>query len=141
MPEYNSDRIKQIIGEINTSLKKLEKIKDLKENYFLSNSEKIDSAKYNLIVVTEGVIDIGNHIIAKEKARVPADYAETFDILVEIGLIPENLGENLKKMAKFRNLLVHLYWKIDDRKILQIIKENLVDIKNFLKILLSYLNK
>ena len=141
MPEYNSDRIKQIIGEINTSLKKLEKIKDLKENYFLSNSEKIDSAKYNLIVVTEGVIDIGNHIIAKEKARVPADYAETFDILVEIGLIPENLGENLKKMAKFRNLLVHLYWKIDDRKIYQIIKENLVDIKNFLKILLSYLNK
>lgn len=141
MPEYNSDRIKQIIGEINTSLKKLEKIKDLKENYFLSNSEKIDSAKYNLIVVTEGVIDIGNHIIAKEKARVPADYAETFDILVEIGLISENLGENLKKMAKFRNLLVHLYWKIDDRKILQIIKENLVDIKNFLNILLSYLNK
>ena len=141
MPEYNSDRIKQIIGEINTSLKKLEKIKDLKENYFLSNSEKIDSAKYNLIVVTEGVIDIGNHIIAKEKARVPADYAETFDILVEIGLIPENLGENLKKMAKFRNLLVHLYWKIDDRKILQIIKENLVDIKSFLNILLSYLNK
>ncbi|MCD6220957.1 DUF86 domain-containing protein [bacterium] len=141
MPEYNSDRIKQIIGEINTSLKKLEKIKDLKENYFLSNSEKIDSAKYNLIVVTEGIIDIGNHIIAKEKARVPADYAETFDILVEIGLIPENLGENLKKMAKFRNLLVHLYWKIDDRKIYQIIKENLVDIKNFLKILLSYLNK
>ena len=141
MPEYNSDRIKQIIGEINTSLKKLEKIKDLKENYFLSNSEKIDSAKYNLIVVTEGVIDIGNHIIAKEKARVPADYAETFDILVEIGLIPENLGENLKKMAKFRNLLVHLYWKIDDRKILQITKENLVDIKSFLNILLSYLNK
>ena len=109
MPEYNSDRIKQIIGQINTSLKKLERIKDLKENYFLSNPEKVDSAKYNLIVVTEGVIDIGNHIIAKEKARVPVDYADTFDILVEIGLIPENLGENLKKMAKFRNLsLIHI---------------------------------
>lgn len=138
MSEYNFDRIKHIIGEVNTSLKKLEKIKNLKEKEFLLNQEKIDSAKYNLIVVTEGIIDIANHIIAKEKARVPSDYTDTFDVLIEIGVIPEQLGENLKKMAKFRNLVVHLYWKIDDRKIYEIIKENLQDIRKFLNLFLSY---
>jgi uncharacterized protein YutE (UPF0331/DUF86 family) len=36
-------------------------------------------------------------------------------------------------MAKFRNLLVHLYWKVDDQKVYQILKSDIRDIKKYLK--------
>jgi len=41
--------------------------------------------------------------------------------------------EKLKSMAKFRNLLVHLYWKVDSKKVFQILKENIQGIKNYIK--------
>ena len=34
-------------------------------------------------------------------------------------------------MAKFRNRLVHLYWEIDNKKIYEIIRDNLEDFKLF----------
>lgn len=137
MSQYNLERIKGIIGEINKAIEKLEGVKNLSIENFVSNSEKIDSAKYNLIVAIEGIIDISNHIIAKRKGRPPTDYADTFDVLKELGIISDEFGDKLKKMAKFRNLIVHLYWKVDDRRVYNLIKENLSDIKEILNILIS----
>jgi len=34
---------------------------------------------------------------------------------------------------RIRNLLVHLYWKVDDKKIHQIIKTDILDIKDYVK--------
>ncbi len=50
MPEFNVDRIRQIIGEVNSSLHKLSKYSSLTEEEFLASEDKVDSAKYNLIV-------------------------------------------------------------------------------------------
>jgi uncharacterized protein YutE (UPF0331/DUF86 family) len=36
-------------------------------------------------------------------------------------------------MAKFRNLLVHLYWKVDDKKVFQMLKTDIQDIKKYIK--------
>jgi uncharacterized protein YutE (UPF0331/DUF86 family) len=55
-------------------------------------------------------------------------------ILGEIGAIPSELVERLRRMAKFRNLLVHLYWKTDDAKVYRLIREDLGDIRAFLEL-------
>jgi uncharacterized protein YutE (UPF0331/DUF86 family) len=36
-------------------------------------------------------------------------------------------------MTKFRNLLVHLYWKVEERKVFQILKTDIPDIKEYVK--------
>ena len=36
-------------------------------------------------------------------------------------------------MAKFRNLLVHLYWKVNDEKIYEILQYELVDFDEFIE--------
>jgi hypothetical protein len=43
VPKFNIDRIRQIIGEINSALFKLERCATLSEDEFLSNSDKLDS--------------------------------------------------------------------------------------------------
>jgi len=50
VPEFNVDRIRQLLGEINSSLHKLNGYAELSEKKFLSNIDKVGSAKYNLIV-------------------------------------------------------------------------------------------
>lgn len=91
MPKFNIDRIRQIIGEINFASSKLEAMSKLDEEHFIKNHEKIDSAKYNLIVVIEGAIDICNHIVAKAGGRAPNDYADCFAILGELGVLTDAL--------------------------------------------------
>jgi len=133
VPEYNVDRIRQIMGEINAALRKLEGYAGIAEEEFLSNPEKLDGAKYNLIVAIEGTMDICSSIVARAGGRAPRDHADCFQVLGELAFLEEGLVERLKRMAKFRNLLVHLYWKVDDKKVYSILKEDLRDIRHYLE--------
>ncbi|MEM5813437.1 MAG: DUF86 domain-containing protein, partial [Candidatus Aenigmatarchaeota archaeon] len=100
-----------------------------------SDFKYYDSAKYNLIQCIEAIIDISNHIIARKKLGNPKTYSETFEILGKNNIIPENYVKNYKKMAKFRNLLVHFYAEVKDTEVYKILKENLEDIEQFTKII------
>jgi uncharacterized protein YutE (UPF0331/DUF86 family) len=133
MPEFNVDRIRQLLGEISSALHKLDGYAELSEKAFLSNTDKVDSAKYNLIVAIEGAIDVCNHIVARAGGRAPHDHADCFEVLKELKMISDDFVERLKSMAKFRNLLVHLYWRVDDGRVFQILKTDTRDIKEYIK--------
>ncbi|MCG0278958.1 MAG: DUF86 domain-containing protein, partial [Thermanaeromonas sp.] len=86
----------------------------------------------HLVVCIEAAIDLCNHIIAKNRWRVPEDYADTFRIMGENKALPEDFIPNLVNMARFRNRLVHRYWDVDDKKVYTILQENLVDLERFI---------
>jgi len=44
-------------------------------------------------------------------------------------------------MVRFHNLLIHLYWKINNEKIYKTLKENLKDFKIFEETLQEFLRK
>lgn len=79
--------------------------------------------------------------MAKEYARAPEDYGDCFRVLKETKILNEQLGERLIKMARFRNLLVHLYWEVDNKRVYEIIKKDIGDIEDFLKKIGRYLQK
>ena len=81
---------------------------------FLKDKLLIGGAKYYLQVSIECCLDIANHIVAAQSFRAPKDYADSFKVLEEHGVLNEDLGMRLRQMAKFRNRLVHLYGEIDD---------------------------
>ena len=107
--ELNQDKVRKITSEILTSIERLEEIKKLPKNIFLSEPHKIGSAKYSLIVAIEGAIDLCNHIIAKNGYRTPEDYADTFKVMTERGAFDAEFTNTLIQMARFRNRLVHIY--------------------------------
>ena len=57
----------------------------------------------------------------------------------EVGAIEEAFSEELVKMAKFRNRLVHLYWEVDDRQLHEILQTRLDDFKIFLDSISTFL--
>jgi uncharacterized protein YutE (UPF0331/DUF86 family) len=80
-----------------------------------------------LQMMIETCADIAGHIISDRKYRTPNSYAETFEILHENALIRKDLFEMMKKMAKFRNIVVHNYDKVDAEIVVGILKKNLND--------------
>ena len=100
-------------------------------NTFLKDKILIGSAKYYLQVSIECCLDIANHIIAAERFRAPKDYADSFKVLEENGIVTAEYGTKLRQMAKFRNRLVHLYGDIDDAYVYGFISKALQDIASF----------
>jgi uncharacterized protein YutE (UPF0331/DUF86 family) len=109
----------------------LEGMRGISLEEFLKDKIVIGSAKYYLQVSIECCLDIANHIIAAERYRAPRDYADSFGILEEQGIVSPELGVKLRQMAKFRNRLVHLYGEIDDAYVHAFIVEDLTDFQVF----------
>jgi uncharacterized protein YutE (UPF0331/DUF86 family) len=131
--EYNEDKVRKITSEILAAINNLEDLQKLSEKDFMADAHKIGSAKYSLIVVIEGAVDLCNHVIAKNGLRTAEDYADTFKVMNEQGAFDHGFTTSLIQMARFRNRLVHIYWDIDDKELFRIIQSRLGDIKRFLK--------
>jgi len=104
---------------------------------FLKDKILIGSAKYYLQVSIKCCLDVANHIIAAERYRVPQDYADSFKVIQEQNLVPEDLGNRLQQMAKFRNRLVHLYGTIDDSNVHKYINKDIKDLVKFKSIVIE----
>jgi uncharacterized protein YutE (UPF0331/DUF86 family) len=78
-------------------------------------------------------------VAAKRLKKVPEEYAECFAILAEAAIIPQELSESLQKMARFRNLLVHMYWKVDYGTLYEVLQNNLKDFRLFSEAIVALL--
>jgi uncharacterized protein YutE (UPF0331/DUF86 family) len=85
-------------------------------------------------------IDIANHIIADKGMRLPTGYADAFQVLVENKVINRRLFKTMEKMARFRNLVVHPYDKIDPAIVISILRKNLDDFKKYKRAIIAYLS-
>ena len=81
--------------------------------------------------------DIASHIISTKGFQRAESYAEMFEILNKNNIIGENLSTDLVNMARFRNVLVHGYAKIDNSRVILFIKQRLIDVENFIKEILK----
>jgi uncharacterized protein YutE (UPF0331/DUF86 family) len=131
MRDVDPIRIRDLLGNIAEAQNQLRELGRLSETDFLADFRNTESAKYLLIVTTEAAIDICNHIVARKGERAPKDYADCFSILAELDVIYPELVTRLKRMARFRNLIVHLYWQVDNQRVYQIIQNDLADLDTF----------
>jgi uncharacterized protein YutE (UPF0331/DUF86 family) len=127
--------LRKLVSELTDALRELEDLRNRENGEFLGNSHLVSSAKYNLLIAIEAAIDICNHVISRRRYRTPEDYADTFKVMGEAGVFPEEFLKNLIDMARFRNRLVHLYWTVDKREIYKILQDNLSDFEKFLQYL------
>jgi len=130
--EFNMDFLRIEANRIRNSIKDIRKYTTAEIEEFLQEPSLIDSTKYKLLIAIEGCIAICNHFTSRMSNRVPNSYSECFEILYSLNIITQDLTQKLIKMAKFRNLLIHIYWEVDDKKIYEISKKDLGDIEEFL---------
>lgn len=99
----------------------------------------LDAAKYRLVRAIDLCLRIGQHVIAAERLPVADDYASVFVILGDAGVIPADLVGPGQAMARFRNVLVHLYEEVDDDRVRRVLADDLSDLDRFARAIAALL--
>lgn len=107
---------------------------------FAQDFTKVESAKHLLQISVECCLDLAHHIIADAGMRTPADYYDSFVVLNEAGILPDDFMPTLRRMVSFRNRVVHLYWDVDESVVYDILHNHLSDFDMFVQPVLDYLS-
>lgn len=108
---------------------------------FLKDEKIQDLAERRLEVAIQCCIDIANHIISRLSLGRPEEYSESFEILGGKFVISEDFAAILADMAKFRNVLVHMYDKIDEARVHKAVEKGVNDIVRFAEEIQKYIEK
>lgn len=131
--------IKKKAKEIRENIQLIEEYTKIGEEDFFKDMRNVYTLRYLLLESIEGCAAICNHILMKEGKIAPAGYTECFKGLEEIGVFDSDFTTKLVNMARFRNLLVHHYSKVDDHKVFEYSRKNLSDFDQFLKTIAKFL--
>src|SRR5690554_5893258 len=128
------DVIIRIFTNLDEYLRDLEELqKNSKLQDFITNKVTRRYAERTLQLAVEACLDLAQHIISYQGFREPLDNKDCFQVLHEEGIISRSLAGRLKKMAQFRNIVVHDYLKINPEIVFAIIQKELGDITAFIK--------
>jgi uncharacterized protein YutE (UPF0331/DUF86 family) len=84
-----------------------------------------------LQMAIEVCADVANHLIADRGLRVPATYAEAFEVLAEASFLSARDRDAMIRMMGFRNIVVHEYARVDAEIVVRILREHLADLARF----------
>ncbi len=76
---------------------------------FATNFTRQDAAILNIQRACEAALDMGQHLIRRERLGVPQSSRDVFALLARAGWIDTALADGLKRMVGFRNIAVHDY--------------------------------
>lgn len=115
------------LSELEEYLGQIREFASIKQEEYSRDWKTQRIIERTLQMMIELTVDISAHLISDKRLRVPTGYADTFKVLFEGGLIGQDLYQVLMQMAKFRNVVVHQYDRIDDTIVVDILQNHLGD--------------
>lgn len=134
-------KLNQILSRLKEYVGALRDLGAQSKEVFIQDRDKIGSAKYHFAIAIEAAIDSANHIIASESYRIPKDNADSFGVLVEMGILPMEKKDTYMAMARFRNRLVHLYWDVSADLVCEYLKTEVPTLEEFVRIISSWVEE
>ncbi len=127
------------IAEMETYLSQIREFSKISVSAYKKDWKTQRIVERTLQIMIELCIDIANHLISDKSMRLPTGYADTFKVLIENQVISKNLFKTMEKMAKFRNVVVHQYEKIDPAIVVSILHRDLDDFRKYKKAIIKLL--
>jgi uncharacterized protein YutE (UPF0331/DUF86 family) len=96
---------------------------------FLSDRHRVAAAESYLRRSLEALFDIGRHILAKEFAIPATEYKEIAKGLFEKNILEAKEAELMRKMAGYRNRMIHFYHEVGPEELHEICLYHVDEIK------------
>lgn len=135
------DLVRRKLSRMNMYLDKLAPIAARTFKEYLSDFYLKTSAERLVQLIVECASDINSHIVLELKQRPPEDYSSSFIKAAEVGVISRELADRLKGSGGMRNIIVHEYLEIDDKKVFAILPIAISDFKEYIKQVDRFLDK
>ena len=125
----NTDLLKQRLILLCEYIDDLEKAAVITYEGFLQDKVARRYIERTLHLAIEACMDIGSHVIADLRLREPESNKDIFLILVENGFLAEEKKDDYRKMAGFRNVIVHDYVRLDPEIVFTVLQTSIVDLR------------
>jgi len=133
----DAPRLRALLSRLTSRRQELDAYARMGADEYLADRRSVHASKYLLLTAIEDALAVANHVIASEAYRAPADYADAFRSLAESGVLSPALAERLEAMARFRNLLIHIYAEVDDRRVHDFLQTDLSDLEALARAILD----
>jgi uncharacterized protein YutE (UPF0331/DUF86 family) len=97
-------------------------------------------AEHTVQLAIQACLDLSSHIVSDERLGEPETYAELFTLLASRGYLPTELSARLRRMAGFRNLLVHNYTRVLPEIVASVVANDVADLLQFTSAIRSALS-
>lgn len=136
-PAVDKQKLRSKLDRISNAKRRLETIGAKGRAAFLAD-EILQAASIRFLqTAVEAMLDIANHVTAREGLGLPTSYRESIEILLRGGLLPSDHGESFLRMVGFRNRVVHMYDDVAAAEVYGIIENDLKDFDAFIRAIVS----
>ena len=97
-----------------------------------SDIERRWAIEHGLQVSAQAALDVATHL-GSALGHDPGTYGSSIDCLVEANILPPSFGERFRRIAGFRNVLVHGYLDVDLDLVAEILSDRLDDFEDFVR--------
>jgi uncharacterized protein YutE (UPF0331/DUF86 family) len=142
MPDVDTKRVERYLATVRENT---EDIRGLVTRYdddqILRDRYLLKAFKYCLIEIAEAMADTLQHMLARTKGLAAESYLELVEKAAQSALLDAELLGRLRFFFKFRNMLVHRYWEIEDQRLLHEARKGLGDFDLFIETVKAELAK
>jgi uncharacterized protein YutE (UPF0331/DUF86 family) len=125
----DADLVRKKLAQIETYVADLRRLarpeelgRDVREERFV---------EHTLQLAIQAALDVASHIVSDERLGEPQTNRELFALLERRGYLAPALGDALRNMAGFRNILVHGYDDVDLSIVRDVLTHRLGDLIAF----------
>lgn len=122
-------------------LARLDEIPQSTFEEFSSDFRNVGAALYLLQTSIQALIDLGSYLVAQGSLAAPRTSHEVFERLEQAGHLPSDVARRMAPIIGFRNRVVHLYDRIDERRLYEILTVHRRDLIELLDLLLAAAEK
>jgi uncharacterized protein YutE (UPF0331/DUF86 family) len=106
---------------------------------FLAEDRNVAAAESYLRRALEALHDLGRHLLAKGFGQPATEYKAVASGLEQRQVLQKSEADLMRKMAGYRNRMVHFYSEITPGELYQICTAHLHEVEDLLEVLLTWL--
>lgn len=137
----DQDLIKGKMADMQNYLQELEPLLSYESRDIIDDNLKLRTVERLFQLIVDTAVDINTHVINESGLSVPDDYQSTFIILAKNKILPMDFAGQIAPSVGLRNLVVHKYGRVDVKRMVDDIKNEIGDYRDYLKLLHVYLQK
>lgn len=134
-----SEQVQSKLDILKANIAKLARIPAGNFDEFASDFRNVASTLYLMQTSIQALIDLGSVIVASNALPTPRSSHEIFERLEGANLLPPGSAARFAPIVGFRNRVVHLYDRIDERRVYEILTGHRQDLAQLLDLLLAAL--
>ncbi len=133
----DTEVVRRHLTAIDAALQALRRHRGKSAAALKSDQDLLWAVERGLQLCAQNALDVATHLVASA-GHDAADYATAIDELGRMGVLPLEFAARFRGIAGFRNVLVHAYLDVDERRVHQLLNENLDDFSEFARYVQVY---